>query len=84
MRVSFTNKSAQPVVFTVVEIKSLLANFAPRPERLALAPGQSADLDEMRSAAEENYDELDVTVTVRRGTQNETKVLSLVPPAALP
>jgi hypothetical protein len=61
----------------VVEVKSVLGDFAPRPERFALAAGQSAPLNEMRSSVAENVEELDVTITLRRGAERETKVVRL-------
>ena len=86
IRVVFTNHGQSPAELTVIEVKSVLGDFAPRPERFALAPGQSAPLNEMRSSVAENVEELDVTLTLRRGTERETKVVRLtgVSPAQQP
>jgi hypothetical protein len=78
MRVTFSNHGKDTAELTVVEVKSVLGDFAPRPEHLALAAGQSAALNEMRSSVAENLDELDVTITLRRGAERETKVVHLV------
>jgi len=95
LRVKFTNRGKDPLEITIVEVNSLLGNFAPRPERLALAPGQSGSLSEMRASLGENLEELEVNLTLRRGQDRESKVVVLAkrsdassapstPPVAVP
>lgn len=73
----FTNTANQPIVVTIAEVNSLLGNFAPRPEKLTLAPGQESSIDPMLSTFDDNFEDLDLTLTIRSGGQSETHVLKL-------
>jgi hypothetical protein len=77
LAMTFTNTGSDTVTFAVTEVESLLGNYAPRPERFTLAPGQKGSLDPMLSNFENNYDTLDVTLGVRRGDKVETHLLRL-------
>jgi hypothetical protein len=77
LTVTFTNTSSRPITIAITEVDSLLGNFAARPENLTLAPGQQGSLDPMLSPIENNFDELDVMLTIRRGNKGETRVLQL-------
>ena len=86
---TFTNTGSAPVTFTVANVDSPLGNFAARPETFTLAPGQQGSPDPMLSPIENNFDQLDVTVTLKLGVASETHVLALRPapggpPAAAP
>ena len=73
----FTNTGTQPVTFTIAEVNSLLGNFAPRPETQTVAPGKAGTVDPMLSTMESNFEELDVSVTVKIGARRETQILKL-------
>lgn len=82
--VSFANTGVSTVEFTIVDVKSRLGNFAPQPDTLALASGQSGTLYPMRGSLPDDIAELELTIAIRRhdGT-TETRVLLLKPdPAA--
>ena len=85
LHVSFINKGTAPCEFEIVGLRSVLGNFAPRPEKLALAPGASGRLDVVSGDAGGALDMLEITLTLRRGKASETKVFPLVlqpaPPA---
>ena len=74
---TFVNTCTQTIMLTIAEVNSLLGNFAPRPEKLTLAPGQEGSIDPMLSTFDNNFEELDVTLTLRRGGKGETQVLKL-------
>ena len=74
---TFVNTSTQTITLTIAEVNSLLGNFAPRPEKVTLAPGQEGSIDPMLSTFDNNFEELDVTLTLRRGGKGETQVLKL-------
>jgi hypothetical protein len=74
---TIANKSAQTIALAIADVNSLLGNFAPRPEKFVLAPGQQGSIDPMLSTFDNNFEELDVTLTIRRGNQRETQVLKL-------
>jgi len=78
LRVVFTNEGKENVEFVVREVKSVLGDFAPRPERIALAPGQKAELDPMQSSLATEMETLELALTLRKGTVQEKQVLKLV------
>ncbi len=73
----FTNTGTQPVTFTIAEVNSPLGNFAPRPETLTVAPGQTGAIDPMLSNLDANFEELDVTLTLKIAGGKETQILQL-------
>lgn len=77
LTLTIANKSAQTIALAVADVNSLLGNFAPRPEKFVLAPGQQGSIDPMLSTFDNNFEDLDVTLTIRRGDQRETQVLKL-------
>lgn len=87
LAITFSNPGAAPVTITITELNSLLGNFAPRPERIPLAPGTSESLEPVSGDAGGLLNWLDVTLTLRQADTVETKVLHLTPtgePATLP
>ena len=75
--VKFTNHDAKPLTFTIAEVNSVLGNFVPRPETLTLAPGQQRVIDPMLSNFDGNFEEVELTVTVKTGSLKESHVLKL-------
>jgi hypothetical protein len=74
---TFTNTGSEPVTFVIADVNSALGNFASRPEKFTLAPGQQGSPDPMLSPFENNFDGLDVTLILKQGSRRETHVLPL-------
>jgi hypothetical protein len=68
----------------IANVDSALGNYAARPESFTLAPGQHGSPDAMLSPIENNFDRLDVTLTLKQGKAGETRVLLLRPTPAAP
>jgi hypothetical protein len=77
LRVKFTNTGPQTMEFAVTELASLLGNFAVRPERVALAPGQSVELEPMLSNKEGSYSRLDLRLALREKGNSEPEKISI-------
>lgn len=77
LRLRLTNKSKETVEVTFVLCKSELGDFAVRPEKLALAPEQTAEPDPMTSRLGLPSDELILRVSLRTGGKTEQKDLTL-------
>lgn len=75
---TFVNRTNHPVTFSVTDANSTLGDFAPQPVSLTLEPGKEGAVDPMLSTIQDNFDELDVSVSVRVDGRTETKVLKLV------
>lgn len=75
---TFVNHSNLPITFGVTDANSTLGDFAPQPVSLTIAPGKEGAVDPMLSTIQDNFDELDVSVSVRVRGRTETKVLKLV------
>jgi hypothetical protein len=89
LTLTFTNLSDASVELRPLGVDTVIGVFAPRPERVVLAPGAGADLDGMTSSYAANFDQLDVTLAVAAdagGTSPETIRLSLksAPGVSLP
>ena len=83
LRLRLTNKSKEIIEVTFVLCKSELGDFAVRPEKLTLAPDQSAETDPMTSLLGLNSEELLVKVSLRIAGKVEQKnlVLKAINPA---
>jgi hypothetical protein len=79
LQVSFHNTGQIDLPLDVLEVKSPLGNFAPRPEKLILAPGQTASLEAMHSIEGATFDAMEVVVTLRSADRRETQTLRLNP-----
>jgi hypothetical protein len=79
LRLRLTNKSKETVEVTFVLCKSELGDFAVRPEKLALAPDQSAEPDPMTSRLGLTSDALVLHVSLRVAGKVEQKDLVLKP-----
>lgn len=75
IHVSFDNKGTEPVEIEVTEVNSDLGNFAPRPTKVTVAPGQTGTLDPMISQLGVTSDEIPLKLGVRVGDKSETKVV---------
>ena len=77
LRLRLTNQDAQPLEIQFVECRSYLGNFAVRPEKVTLAPGDAGQPDPMTSLLGVTGDEIPLTIGLRLGGKLETKVLTL-------
>lgn len=82
LHVAFTNRGTETLEFSPRDVICDLGNFGVRPERLALAPGQTAEIDPMSSNFPMVIKELSVELRVKRGTESETRLVRLQPTAA--
>jgi hypothetical protein len=75
LRVVFENQGAVPLDIQITEVNSELGNFAVRPDKLKLAPGEKGVLDPMISQLGVTSDEIPLKLTVRAGGKKETQVI---------
>ncbi len=74
LRVAFENKTTEPMDVEITEVNSELGNFAVRPPKLTLAPGQAGKLDPMISQLGVTSDEIPLKVEVRYAGKKESKI----------
>ena len=77
LRVQFENRGAAPIEIEVTDVNSELGNFAVRPPKLTLAPGEKGTLDPMVSQLGVTSDEIPVKVSVRMGGKKETQTIAV-------
>jgi len=77
LRVAFENKTTEPLEIQITEVNSELGNFAVRPERLTLAPGQAGKLDPMISQLGVTSDEIPLKVEMRHAGKKESKIITV-------
>jgi hypothetical protein len=77
LRLRVYNTTAAPVDVEFLECKSYLGNFAVRPEKITIAPGESGQPDAMVSLLGVTGTEIPVTVTLRLDGKTETQTLIL-------
>jgi hypothetical protein len=77
MRLRLENTTASAIDVEVIGLDSELGDFAVRPDKLTLQPGQSAEPDPMESLLGVDTYSLPVTITLRTAGRTETKVLTL-------
>jgi hypothetical protein len=65
LRVNLENKGTEPIVVEVTDVNSELGNFAVRPLKLTIAPGQVGSLEPMISQLGVTADEIPVQIAVR-------------------
>lgn len=75
LRVYFENKGAEPIELEVTEVNSDLGNFAVRPPKLTLAPGEKGALEPMISQLGVTSDEIPLKLAVRTGGKKEQQVV---------
>ena len=73
----FTNQSPDRLVVLIDDFSSPLGNFAVRPEKLTLDPGQSLETEPMSSRLGDSLAETEATLVLRVGGQAEKKVIVL-------
>lgn len=73
----FTNQGAAAVTLLIDDFTSPLGNFAVRPEKLVLEPGQSLETEPMSSQLAGAFAETDATLVLRLGPQAEKKTFRL-------
>lgn len=77
LQVSLENLSEEPLEIRVRDVVSELGNFAARPERVLLAPGESTPLDRMNSRLIDATYEIPVRVVLALDAQEEAKDIML-------
>jgi hypothetical protein len=75
LRVLFENKGTEPLELEVTEVNSDLGNFAVRPPKLTIPPGEKAVLDPMISQLGVTSDEIPLKLAVRTGGKKEQQVV---------
>jgi hypothetical protein len=83
----FTNQGTAAATLTIDDFVSPLGNFAVRPEKLVLAPGQSLETEPMTSQLAGQFAETDATLVLRLGVKAEKKTFRLhavTPPVEKP
>lgn len=77
LRLRLENTTSYAVDVEVRDLNSELGDFAVRPDKLSLQPGQSDEPDPMESLLGLDTYSLPVTITLRSAGRTETKVLTL-------
>lgn len=75
LRVILENKGTEPMEVEVTEVNSDLGNFAVRPPKLTIAPGEKASLDPMISQLGVTSDEIPLKLALRSGGKKEFQVV---------
>lgn len=79
LRLRLTNRGTVPLTVTILECSSALGDFAVRPERVDLAPGQAAEVDPMISQLGVVAARIDVLLRLQAGDRKESQTLTLQP-----
>ena len=77
LRVQFHNLGPAPLELEVTDVNSDLGNFAVRPAKLVVAPGEVGALEPMISQLGVTSDEIPVKVVVRTGGKAETQIIAV-------
>ena len=75
LHVWFENKGTAPVDIEVTEVNSDLGNFAVRPPKLTIAPGEKGLLEPMVSQLGVTSDEIPLKLALRSGGKKEEQVV---------
>jgi hypothetical protein len=73
----FTNQGARPVDVEITDFISPLSNFVVQPSHLALAPGQSAEVEPMGSRLANDATSGEISLTLRLDGTKETKIVTV-------
>lgn len=71
------NRGKAPIDIAPIDVNSDLGNFAARPDKLTIAPGEKAALDPMISQLGVTSDDIPLTLTLRIGDRKETQVIQI-------
>jgi hypothetical protein len=77
LRVQIENRGTEPVEIEVTDVNSELGNFAVRPSKLTIAPGEKGTLDPMVSQLGVTSDEIPVKIAVRLAGKKDTQVIAV-------
>lgn len=77
LRVRLENKGTEPIEVQVTEVNSELGNFAVRPARLMLAPGEAGTLDPMISQLGVMSDEIPLKLAIFTAGKRENQVVAV-------
>ena len=77
LRVKFENHGTEPIEVVITDVNSELGNFAVRPPKLLLAPGESGTLDPMISQLGVTADEIPLQVAVRIAGKKESQIITV-------
>lgn len=77
LRVAFENRATEPMEIQITEVNSELGNFAVRPDKLTLAPGQAGKLDPMISQLGVTSDEIPLKVEIRHAGKKESRIVAV-------
>lgn len=75
LRVLFENKGTEPLELEVTEVNSDLGNFAVRPPKLTIAPGEKGVLEPMISQLGVTSDEIPLKLALRTGGKREQQIV---------
>lgn len=75
LKIAFANRGTEPIEIEVTEVNSDLGNFAVRPPKLTIEPGQSGMLEPMVSQLGVTSDEIPLKLAVRHGGRKEQQVV---------
>ncbi|MEO7411765.1 MAG: hypothetical protein ABIZ81_00285 [Opitutaceae bacterium] len=75
IRLKLENRGTEPVEVDLLEVNSDLGNFAVRPTKLTLAPGQTGETEPMVSQLGVTSDEIPVKVALRTAGKKETQLI---------
>lgn len=73
----FTNRGTTPVELHVVDFLSPLGNFVVSPEKIALAPGESAEAEPMSSALAREAGDGEIVLQLQSDGRRETRSVPL-------
>jgi hypothetical protein len=82
-----TNNGTQPADVVIADFLSELGNFVVQPEKLALAPGQTVEVEPMTSRLAGEIAQAQITLTLQLDGRSEKKIITLgpmPPPAGAP
>lgn len=77
LRVVLENRGTEPMELEVTEVNSELGNFAVRPSKLTIAPGEKGTLDPMVSQLGVTSDEIPLKISVRSGGKKDTQIFEV-------
>ena len=77
LRVQFENRGTEPLELEVTEVNSDLGNFAVRPPKLTIAPGEKGTLDPMISQLGVSSDEIPLKLAIRIAGKKEAQVVPI-------